>query len=325
MTQLYPLRFAPLYKTAIWGGRRFETVLGRELGPEPTYSESWEISDHPHGRSVVQIGPLAGASLGELTAARTPELLGPDHSGPRFPLLLKYLDARRRLSVQVHPDDDLATRLGLDDTGKAEAWLVLEADQESLIWAGFNRSVDRQSVWAAIREGDIERVLHRFKPSPGDCLFLPAGTVHALGKGVLVAEIQQASDATFRLFDWNRLDHHGNARALHVERALQAVNYDQGPVTPSPARRTDRPWVERLVESPQFILDRLNLDSHQLVGDGSACHVITVLGGSVSVDGDIGAEPLKFGQTILLPACLGPVGVKPTGDNPAVLLDAYLP
>ena len=100
MTQLYPLRFAPLYKTAIWGGRRFETVLGRELGPEPTYSESWEIADHPHGRSVVQIGPLAGTSLGELMAARTPDLLGPKHSGTRFPLLLKYLDARRRLSVQ---------------------------------------------------------------------------------------------------------------------------------------------------------------------------------------------------------------------------------
>mgnify|MGYP002642027044 CR=1 FL=1 len=329
MTQLYPLRFAPLYKSAIWGGRRFETVLGRNLGPqtdrEPIYSESWEIADHPHGQSVVQNGPLAGTSLGQLTATRTEELLGPDHSGPRFPLLLKYLDANLRLSVQVHPDDDLAAQLGLDDTGKAEAWLVVEADPGSSIWAGFSRSVDRKTVQAAIREGSIDRLLYRFEPAPGDCLFLPAGTVHALGEGILVAEIQQASDSTFRLFDWNRRDHDGNPRTLHVERALQAIDYGQGPVTPLHPHRTKRAWVERLVESRQFVLDRLNLDSPQLAGGEGTCHVITILRGSAWVEGDVAAEPLQFGQTILLPACLGPITVKPGEDGPAVLMDAYLP
>ena len=323
MTQLYPLRFVPVYKKYIWGGRRLETVLGRELGPEPTYAESWEIADHPHGQSVVENGPLAGTSLQELTATRSGELLGPHHTQTRFPLLLKYLDAKQRLSLQVHPDDDLAARLGLDDTGKTEAWLVVEADPGSVIWAGFNRSVDRRSVQAAVRDGNIERLLHRFEPSPGDCVFLPAGTVHALGEGILVAEIQQASDSTFRLFDWNRLDDDGNPRTLHVEQALHAIDYGQGPVGLVRPRPTERSWVERLVESDQFILDRLSIDSPQKSGNGGACHVITVVSGSVSVEGDVGAEPLGLGRTILLPACLGPVTLKPAENEPAVLIDGY--
>ena len=325
MTQLYPLRFVPVYKKYIWGGRRLETVLGRELGPEPTYAESWEIADHPHGQSVVENGPLAGISLGELTATRSEELLGTHRAQTRFPLLLKYLDAKQPLSLQVHPDDDLAARLNLDDTGKTEAWLVVEADPGSVIWAGFNRSVDRQSVQAAIRDGNLERLVHRFEPSPGDCLYLPAGTVHALGQGILVAEIQQASDSTFRLFDWNRLDDQGNPRTLHVEQALHAIDYGQGPVGPSLPHRTKRSWVERLVESDQFFLDRLGVDVPRVMANEGTCHIITVLSGSVSVEGGVEAEPLRFGQTILLPACLGPVTLKPAEDEPVVLVDAYLP
>jgi mannose-6-phosphate isomerase len=325
MTQLYPLRFVPVYKKYIWGGRRLETVLGRELGPEPRYAESWEIADHPRGQSVVENGPLAGTSLSELTTTRSKELLGPGHTQARFPLLLKYLDAKQRLSVQVHPDNDLAARMALDDTGKTEAWLVVEADPGSVIWAGFNRPVDRQSVQAAIRDGNIEGLLHRFEPLPGDCLFLPAGTVHSLGEGVLVAEIQQTSDSTFRLFDWNRLDDDGNPRTLHVEEALDAIDYGQGPVGPVRPRQTERPWVERLVESDQFILDRWRINPPQMVSNGSTCHVITVLSGSVLVEGDVGGEPLRFGQTILLPACLGPVTLIPEEDQRAVVIDVYLP
>ena len=325
MTELYPLRFVPVYKKYIWGGRRLETVLGRELGPEPRYAESWEISDHPHGRSVVKDGPLAGTSLGELAATRSDELLGPRHAQPRFPLLLKYLDAKQRLSLQVHPDDDLAARLGLDDTGKTETWLVVEADPGSLIWAGFNRSVDRQSVQAAIRDGNLEGLLHKFEPSPGDCVFLPAGTVHALGEGVLVAEVQQASDSTFRLFDWNRIDDDGKPRTLHVENALLAIDYGQGPVGPVRPRPTERSSVERLVESDRFIIDRFSVHSPQVVGSEGTCHVVTILSGSVSMEGEVGAEPLRLGQTILLPASLEPVTFKPAGDRPAILIDVYLP
>ena len=325
MTQLYPLIFVPVYKKYIWGGRRLDTVLGRKLGPEPTYAESWEISDHPHGQSVVENGPLAGASLAELTASRGEELLGRHHPQPRFPLLLKYLDAKQRLSVQVHPDDDSATRLGLDDCGKTEAWLVIDAEPGSVIWAGFDQSVDRQSVQSAIRDGNIERLLHRFEPSPGDCLFLPAGTVHSLGEGILVVEIQQASDSTFRLFDWNRLDDDGNPRTLHVEQALDAIDYTQGPVGPVHPHPTKRPWAERLVESDQFLLDRLSIDSPQMVENGGTCHVITVISGGVSVDGDLGSETLCLGQTILLPACSGPVRLNPVENGIAILIDAYLP
>ena len=323
MTELYPLRFIPVYKKYIWGGRRLETVLGRELGPEPTYAESWEIAAHPHGQSVVENGPLAGTSLHELTATRSDELLGPHHAQTRFPLLVKYLDAKQRLSLQVHPDDDLATRLGLDDTGKTEAWLVVQADPGSVIWAGFNRPVDRQTVQEAIRDGNIEGLLHRFEPSPGDCLFLPAGTVHSLGEGILVAEIQQASDSTFRLFDWNRLDDDGNPRPLHVEQALHAINYGQGPVGPVRPRQTEQSWVERLVDSEHFVIERWSVDSPQTVGDEATCHVITVVSGAVSVEGDLAAEPLRLGQTILLPACVGTVTLEPAGNRPAVVIDAY--
>ncbi len=325
MTRLYPLRFTPVYKTYIWGGSRLETVLGRELGPEPTYAESWEIADHPHGQSIVANGPLAGSSLGELTASRGEELLGRHHPRDRFPLLLKFLDAKQHLSLQVHPSDELAAQMGLDDSGKTEAWLVIEAEPGSVIWAGFKRPIDRPSVEAALRDGTIESLLHRFEPSPGDCLFLPAGTVHSLGEGILVAEIQQASDSTYRLFDWNRLDDQGNSRPLHIEQALDAIDYSQGPVGPAQPRPAERPSVERLVESNQFIFDRLSIESPQLVGSKDVCHVLTLLSGGVSVEGDLGDEPLRFGQTMLLPACVGPVMLKPSQNRPALLVDAYLP
>ena len=178
---------------------------------------------------------------------------------------------------------------------------------------------------ATIRDGNLEGLLHRFEPSPGDCLFLPSGTVHALGEGILVAEIQQASDSTFRLFDWNRLDADGNPRALHVEEAVRAIDYGQGPVRPVRARPTERSWVERLVESDHFVLDRWIIDSPQMTSDHGTCHVVMVVSGSVSVEGDAGAEPLRIGQTILLPACLGAVTLKPAGNEPVILIDAYLP
>ena len=178
---LYPLRFQPIFRRYLWGGRRLESSLGKQLGPGHDWAESWEICDHAADQSRVQFGPLAGTSLGEL---------GRHHPQPRFPLLLKFLDAAQRLSVQVHPDDARAARLSPPDLGKTEAWVILEAEPGSLIYAGLRPGVDRRALAAAIGQGRCQDCLNVFPPSVGDCIFLPAGTVHALGAGLLVAEIQ---------------------------------------------------------------------------------------------------------------------------------------
>lgn len=325
MHTLYPLRFVPIYKNYIWGGRRFHSALGRRLDPGVVYAESWEVSDHPHGQSLVRDGPLRGTPLSRLVTERGKELLGRHHPQSRFPLLLKYLDANRRLSVQVHPDDRLARQMGLTDSGKTEAWVVLEAEPGSAIWAGFNRLVDRESLAEAIRRGELEEQLNRIEPEVGDCLFLPAGSVHALGEGLLVAEIQQTSDSTFRLFDWNRLGSDGNPRPLHVEEALQAIDYRQTRLERQTLQSTGRDGVMRLVDCDQFILDRWTFNSPESAAGDDRCHILTVIQGSVTVQGDPSREPLERGQTILLPAQCGSVAISPPSDEETVLLDAYLP
>ena len=185
-----------------------QTVLGKPIGPGDDYAESWEVADHGADQSIVDFGPLAGTTLGELVLGRGDELVGPKGTVPypqaRFPLLVKFLDAKQVLSVQVHPNDEQAAKQTPPDLGKTEAWVMLATEPGSKIYAGLRPGVDRAQLEAAIRDGTCERLLHSFEPKPGDCVFIPAGTVHAIGQGLLVAEIQQSSDTTFRLFDWNR-------------------------------------------------------------------------------------------------------------------------
>jgi mannose-6-phosphate isomerase len=261
--------------------------------------------------------------LHDLIVQRGAEILGRHHPQDRFPLLMKFLDARRTLSVQVHPNDGQAALLDPPDLGKSEAWVVLAAEPGSLIYAGLRPGVGRAELVEAIRQGTCEQCLHRFEPAVGDCVFLPAGTVHALGEGLLVAEIQQSSDTTYRLFDWNRLGTDGKPRALHVEQALEVIDFDRSPVQPQELRPTNRPGVGRLVECDKFMLDRRQLDSPQTVGGDGRCHVLTVIEGSVTVAGDPCPDVPARGTTVFLPAAVGEVLLTPR--SPAVLLDAYLP
>jgi mannose-6-phosphate isomerase len=237
--------------------------------------------------------------------------------------LLKFLDAAQKLSVQVHPDDARAARLTPPDLGKTEAWVILEAEPGSVIYAGLRPGVDRPALAAAIDAGRCQDCLNVFKPAVGDSVFLPAGTVHALGAGLLVAEIQQSSDVTYRLFDWNRLGPDGKPRALHVEQGLDAVDFRRGPVGPQQPRPTERPEVSRLVECERFILDRWKFAAPMAAGGDNRCHIIVVIEGTVRIEGDPSAAALSRGGTALLPASLGAVQLNPVG--PAVLLDAYLP
>jgi mannose-6-phosphate isomerase len=295
-----------------------ETALGKALGPGDHFAESWEIVDHGADQSVVEFGPLAGKTLGELVASRGAELLGRHHPLPRFPLLVKFLDARETLSVQVHPDDAAAARATPPDSGKTEAWVVLAAEPGATIYAGLKPGVDRPHLAAAIEQGTCAECLHGFQPQPGDCVFLPAGTVHALGAGLLVAEIQQASDITYRLFDWNRVGSDGKSRALHVEQGLAAIDYSRGPVGPQMASS-----AARLVACDKFVLDRWEIDSPQSIQCDGRCRIITILEGAVEIAGDPAGSPLARGGTALLPACLGDVRLKPLGKT--VFLDACLP
>ena len=323
MISLYPLRFRPVFRRYVWGGRRLESSLGKALPPGNDWAESWEICDRSSDQSVVEFGPLAGTTLGELVRQRGADLLGLNHPQNQFPLLLKFLDAAQTLSVQTHPDDSRAAKLMPPDLGKTEAWVVLEAEPGRLVYAGLKPGVDRPTLAAAIRKGCCQDCLHSFSPQPGDCVFLPAGTVHALGGGLLAVEIQQSSDVTYRLFDWNRLGPDGQPRPLHVEEGLDAVDFCRGPVEPQRPRPTERPQVVRLVECGQFVWDRWHLDTALAVPHDSRCHILTVLEGAVQIEGDPSGEPLSRGGTALLPASVG--GVKMVPHKAAVLLDAYLP
>jgi mannose-6-phosphate isomerase len=319
---LYPLRFRLLVRRYLWGNRRLESCLGKAIGPGNDYAESWEVCDHGADQSIVDGGPLAGATLGELVCHRGAELFGRHHPQPRFPLLVKFLDAALALSVQVHPNDAQAATQTPPDLGKTEAWIILAADPGSKIYAGLQPGVNRRQLEEAIQQGTCEKLLHCFEPKAGDCLFIPAGTVHALGAGLLVAEVQQSSDTTFRLFDWNRVGPDGKPRTLHIEQGLAVVDFQRGPVNPVVPQATDRSWVSRLVSCDKFVIDRWDFNQPQpLVGDGRF-HIITVLHGAVRIKGDPQIAPLSKGGTALLPASLGSLRLVP--QQPTVLLDAYL-
>jgi mannose-6-phosphate isomerase len=323
MTPLYPLRFQPLFRRYLWGGQKLATLLNKPIGDDATCAESWEICDHDADQSIVAIGPLEGTTLAQLVSERGSELLGRHAPQARFPLLYKFLDAREKLSVQVHPDDTRAARLSPPDLGKTEAWVVLAAEPGSLIYAGLKRGFDRAALARELSRGTCDLCLHSFSPQVGDCIFLPAGVVHAIGAGLVVAEIQQASDTTWRLFDWNRVGPDGQPRDLHIDAALDAIDYDVGPVSPVRPMVTEESQRERLVACDKFLLDRLTLSAPLDVVSDDRFHILSVLAGSVSISGDPVARPLVLSDTILLPAQRGSTQLIPASS--AVVLDAYLP
>ena len=314
-----PLRFRPLLKEYVWGGRRLGTLLGKPLGDGDRYAESWEIVDHGADQSVVADGPLAGATLHELVERHSSELFGRHHPQRQFPLLLKFLDAQLTLSVQVHPNDAQGALLTPPDLGKTEAWVVLAAEPGSKIYAGLKPGVDRGQLEQAVQAGKCDECLHQLEPNVGDCIFLEAGTVHALGDGLVIAEIQQASNTTFRLFDWNRVDRDGKPRPLHIAESLATIDFARGPVAAQVPQPTDRPHVERLVSCDKFVLDRWRFESPEKCGGDNRCHLVAVLDGTIEVAG----VRCERGHSLLIPAACTNAVLAPQGA--AVLLDMYLP
>jgi mannose-6-phosphate isomerase len=318
----YPLRFEPVFRRYLWGGRRLATLLGKPIGEGEDYAESWELVDHGEDQSVVSAGPLAGVTLHELVDRHGGELFGSHGPQTQFPLLFKFLDCNRTLSVQVHPNDEQAARLDPPDLGKTEAWVVLAAEPGSKIYAGLKSGVTREELAAAVAAGTCEECLHEFEPCVGDCVFIKAGTVHALGAGLVIAEIQQASDTTFRLFDWNRVDAQGKPRPLHIQQSLEVTDYQRGPVDPQGARRVSDNR-ERLAECDKFVLDRLRISAPHAIGGDDRFHFLVPLAGAITIGSDPAAETMTLGNTCLLPAEAGNVEVIPRDE--AVVLDIYLP
>jgi mannose-6-phosphate isomerase len=329
--QVHPLKFKPIFQRRIWGGRTLGAMFGKALPPGEAIGESWELADLAEGQSVVAEGPVAGKSLGELVREWGADLLGrAELFEGRFPLLIKYLDAKQVLSVQVHPDQAYAAKHGGDVRVKNEAWYIVHAEENGCIYRGLKPGVDRDRFRSAIENGTVETLLKRIPVRQGQCFYLPSGTIHALGAGVVVAEIQTPSDTTFRVFDWNRVDPAtGRPRELHIEQALDCISFDAAEEPPQQQRsHVASVWttVTRLVSCPSFVIEKVRmvqgLDQEMPYAEPV---VWMVLEGRGAVRYDSGRRELSFGRgdTVLLPAALRDGRVVTTED--CVWLEITLP
>jgi mannose-6-phosphate isomerase len=330
---IYPLTFTPVFRDYIWGGRNLETKLGRSI-PPGIIAESWDISGHPSSPTQVDDGPLAGQTLPEVL-----NLLGLDLVGARsqamlargkFPLLIKLLDANKPLSVQVHPKDEYAQIHENGELGKTEMWYILYAEPGAQLIYGLKSGVTLASFRAALDAGKLETCLHYLSVKTGDTVFIPAGSIHALLAGVLVTEIQQNSDTTYRVYDWNRVDAEGRSRPLHIDKALDVINFElvePGPAAPELIEAGNGLRRELLVTCPYFRVEKLTFEQSgaSFAGqcDGSTFEIWGTMSGLTRVVW--AGQPLELPAVryALLPAALGDFKIEVT--EPSVLLRIYVP
>jgi len=297
--------------------------LGKPIGDSDRAAECWEIVDHGEDQSIVVGGALAGRSLRELVAQDGAALFGRHYPQRQFPLLFKFLDCQKTLSVQVHPNDAQAAQLIPPDLGKTEAWVVLAAEPGSRVYAGLKPGVDRATLEREVDRGRCDKCLHEFEPQVGDCILIEAGTVHAIGAGLLIAELQQASDTTYRLFDWNRVDRDGKPRELHIRQSLETIDFSRGPVDAARPTVTAIAGVERLVACDKFVFDRWEISAPQVLAHDDRFHILAVVEGAATFSWRDDDQDLKRGETVLVPASARDVKILPQGR--AALLDMYLP
>jgi mannose-6-phosphate isomerase len=307
-----PLVFQPLFLERVWGGRRLETLFRKQLPPGKSIGESWEIVDRPEAQSVVRLGPWRGTSLHELWMERRAEIFGaglPDT--PRFPILAKLLDARTTLSLQVHPPPAIAESLGGES--KSEFWYFAAADQGAEIFAGLRRGVERAQFEQALDDGTVAELVGRLSVKRGDSFFVPSGRLHAIGGGNLVVEIQENSDTTYRVFDWNR-SVAGQGRALHRIESMQAINFEDHDI--ALVRQED----ERLLDSPFFAVERWELSATRPAGERAGFAIFVCLRGALKCE----EMEARAGDFFLVPACQATSELHPSAEG-ATLLRISLP
>ncbi|MCE5184595.1 MAG: class I mannose-6-phosphate isomerase [Planctomycetaceae bacterium] len=295
--KLYPLLFEPVLKERIWGGQRLGDLFGKNVPAGARIGESWELADLPEGQSIITNGPLQGQTLHQILESCGTEITGIPNYRPPFPLLIKFLDAQDVLSVQVHPDAATCKRLG-NCQPKTECWYIIEAAPQAVIYKGLKPGTTRQQFAGAIADGTCEQYLVNVPVQAGECHFLPSGTCHAIGAGLIIAEIQQPSDTTYRVFDWNRTDPQtGKPRALHIDEALESIHFDAS------GDRLSVETVGRLVDADEFKVDKCHQAASVQVLLSGRMRVLIILAGKGQISAQ-GLEPICFqkGQTLLIPA-----------------------
>jgi mannose-6-phosphate isomerase len=302
-----PLLFEPIFMERIWGGRRLESEFGKKLPAQKRIGESWEIVDRPEAQSVVVKGPLRGKTLHDLWTQDRSEIFGDLPDASRFPLLVKILDAHEKLSLQVHPPEKVASKLGGEP--KTEFWYVAATDPGAELYLGFREALTREQFEKALRDGTAADHVHTVRVKTGDAAFLPAGRLHALGAGNLLIEVQQNSDTTYRVFDWNRVDDKGKRRQLHIDQALQCIDFND--VAP----KLVEPQGELLVRHELFEVQKWNLDSPREIAARGQFAIACCLTGSLRcADVD-----LTRGEFFLIPAQLQDRQLHPRTDGTSLL------
>ena len=326
-TLLYPLQFEPIYQYRLWGGRHLADLLTAPLPGDGPIGEAWILSDRDDRQSVVSNGPLKGQTIGQLMQKEQEQLLGKlAWRFKRFPLLLKFLDVHEMLSVQVHPSDLQRNYLPVGEHGKTEAWVVLEAGSDSRIYAGLKPGTTSDNLQQSLKKGAITDHLAYFTPKPGDGVFIPAGTVHSLGGDVVVFEIQQNSDVTFRLYDWDHIDSEtGKHRALQIDQALACIDFSQAAIQPvvtlvekiSPVSR------ELVFYCEQFHLWQLHGQSPFIVGEIDVPRLLVCTDGDGKIEYNNTDYTIGKGNILFLPAVVGVCTFKP--QSAVTLLEIELP
>lgn len=313
MTQ--PLVFEPLPMERVWGGRRFESLKGKALPHGTPIGELWEVVDREDAQSVVHTGPLAGRTLHDLWTSQRAEIFGPDYlndPSPRFPLLVKLLDARDRLSVQVHPPAHMAATLNGEP--KTEVWYFLDALPGARIYAGLRNGITPATFDQLLRAGGVESALHEITVQTGESIFIPSGRLHAIGEGNLIVEVQQNSDTTYRVFDWNRTGLDGRPRALHIEESMASIDFDD--FEPPVASNA----ITLIADCPHFRVEKIAVDAPRDLRPPGRFALATPVDGTVTCGGAI----FERGQFFLVPAGPGDLLVEPSG-GPAAVLVSTLP
>ncbi len=322
MAGLYPLKFTPFFHEKIWGGNRLRTKLNKDSGDLANCGESWELSAVQGHISVARNGFLQGNNLQELIEVYMGELVGDKvykKYGIEFPLLIKFIDADADLSIQVHPGDALAKERH-NAYGKTEMWYVVDAEKGALINAGFNQPVSREKYFESLEKGKLTELLRYEEVFPGDVFFIPAGRVHAICKGVLVAEIQQTSDITYRIYDYDRKDSEGNKRELHTSLALDAIDFSYQDAYKT-SYTVEKNQSSEIVRCPYFtthVIDfseKLEKDYHQL----DSFVIYMNLEGRFSITYEGGTEEVGKGETVLIPASLESLRLTPLSGSVRVL------